>query len=98
MISEAELEIRHNCMDEHRLLQTGIEAVGFVEGLLDRIPDIVFFVKDLQGRYRLVNQTLVERCGERTKEDLAPPGRCFPTPSATAFSSRISRSPRRGRR
>ena len=70
MISEVELEIRHNCMDEHRLLQTGIEAVGFAEGLLDRIPDVVFFVKDPRGRYRLVNQTLVERCGKRSKEDL----------------------------
>jgi len=74
-------------MDEHRLLQTGIEAAGFVKDLLDRILDIVFFVKDPEGRYRLVNQTLVERCGKRSKEDLL--GRTarevFPHPLGNRF-------------
>ncbi|MEJ2722541.1 MAG: PAS domain-containing protein, partial [bacterium] len=41
-----------------------------VEILFDRIPDIVFFVKDVEGRYVAVNRTLVDRCGAVGKEDL----------------------------
>ena len=41
-----------------------------VETLFDRIPDIVFFVKDAEGRYVAVNRTLVDRCGAAGKEDL----------------------------
>ncbi len=41
-----------------------------VEALFDRIPDIVFFVKDLRGRYAAVNKTLVDRCGAAGKADL----------------------------
>jgi AraC-like DNA-binding protein len=47
-----------------------IASAGFVEQLFDRIPDVVFFVKDLEGRYRVVNSTLVERCGAASKTDL----------------------------
>ncbi len=47
-----------------------IASSGFVEQLFDRIPDVVFFVKDLEGRYRVVNTTLVERCGAGTKTEL----------------------------
>ncbi len=47
-----------------------IASTGFVEQLFDRIPDVVFFVKDLEGRYRVVNTTLVERCGVGAKTDL----------------------------
>jgi len=36
-----------------------IASSGFVEQLFDRIPTVVFFVKDLDGRYRIVNTTLV---------------------------------------
>jgi AraC-like DNA-binding protein len=39
-------------------------------GLLDLVPDCVFFLKDRQGRYAAANQTLVERCGLRGKADL----------------------------
>lgn len=38
--------------------------------LLDLVPDCVFFLKDRHGRYAAVNQTLVERCGRRSKADL----------------------------
>lgn len=36
----------------------------------DLIPDAAFFLKDRLGRYTAVNQTLVERCGRRSKADL----------------------------
>ena len=41
-----------------------------MELLFDRIPDIVFFIKDLQARYVTVSGTLVERCGLSDKADL----------------------------
>ena len=42
----------------------------FAEALFDPLPDVVFFVKDTGGRYVVVNQTLVARCGFRHKSDL----------------------------
>ena len=40
------------------------------ESLFDQLSDIVFFIKDAQGRYIVVNQTLVSRCGLQSKEDI----------------------------
>lgn len=40
------------------------------EALFDYLPDTVFFIKDLTGRYVSANQTLVERCGLRDKSQL----------------------------
>jgi len=64
-----------------------IEASSFAEALFDRIPDVVFFIKDRGGRYVLVNQTLVSRCGTRNKNDLL--GRTarevFPPPLGNRF-------------
>lgn len=40
------------------------------EQLFDHLPDIVFFIKDTEGRYRVVNNTLVERCGAADKSEL----------------------------
>lgn len=51
------------------------------ETLFDRLDDIVFFIKDGQGRYSAVNETLVRRLGRakkaevlgRTAAELFPP-------------------------
>jgi AraC-like DNA-binding protein len=40
------------------------------EPLFDHLPDVVFFIKDREGRYVSVNQTLVERCGKQRKSEL----------------------------
>jgi AraC-like DNA-binding protein len=40
------------------------------EAVFDHLPDTVFFIKDLDGRYVSANQTLVERCGLRDKSQL----------------------------
>lgn len=45
-------------------------GLHLMEQLFDHVPDAVFFVKDAQGRYQAVNQTLVERCGLRAKREL----------------------------
>ena len=34
-----------------------------LEPVLDALPDLVFFVKDRDARYALVNRTLATRCG-----------------------------------
>jgi len=57
-------------VEAHRNLAAIIASSDFVEQLFDRIPDVVFFVKDPEGRYRVVNTTLVERCGAGAKTDL----------------------------
>lgn len=53
-----------------RALGADIADPFFAEALFDALPDVVFFVKDLQGRYVVVNQTLVQRCGRRHKSAL----------------------------
>ncbi|MET3134676.1 AraC-like DNA-binding protein [Oxalobacteraceae bacterium GrIS 1.11] len=55
---------------QRHLLASRIDNVFFAEPLFDMLPDVVFFVKDERGRYVLVNQTLVERCGLRDKSAL----------------------------
>ncbi|UQY36717.1 AraC family transcriptional regulator [Pseudomonas fulva] len=65
-----------------------------IEPLLDVMPDLVFFIKDTATRYALVNQTLVQRLGARSKQGLL--GRTaeqvFPAsfgPSYTAQDRRV---------
>jgi len=57
------------------------------ETLFDHLPDLVFFVKNSRCEYVVVNQTLVERCGRRTKNDLI--GRradeLFPAPLGASY-------------
>ena len=60
-----------------------------VDRLFDGVPDIVFFVKDVGGKYLSVNDTLARRCGLASKQDVI--GRTaeelFPAPLGTAFAS-----------
>ena len=39
---------------------------GLVEALFDGLPDVMFYVKDTEGRYLWANRTLVERTGLRS--------------------------------
>lgn len=88
MIQEAGLHFRHNWkMRLETELQILVEQSVHAERLFDRVPDVVYFVKDLGGRYVVVNQTLVERCGRRDKTELL--GRTakdvFPSPLGDRF-------------
>jgi len=40
------------------------------ETLFDHMTDMVYFIKNAEGQYVVVNQSLVERCGLRKKQDL----------------------------
>jgi AraC-like DNA-binding protein len=58
-------------VEDPRLKLAGRLADPFIgEALFDHLSDIVYFVKDQFGRYLAVNQTLVERCGAKCKQDL----------------------------
>ncbi|MES2997347.1 MAG: AraC family transcriptional regulator [Verrucomicrobiota bacterium] len=41
-----------------------------VDRLFDGVNDILFFVKDDKGRYIAANDTLIERCGKQSKEEI----------------------------
>lgn len=52
----------------HFLQQLADPITG--EELFDHLPNVVYFMKDDQGAYLVVNQTLVIRCGLKNKQDL----------------------------
>lgn len=58
-----------------------------LETLFDRLPDVVFFVKNRGGEYVVVNQTLVERCGRRSRAELLGrrPDEVFPGPLGRSY-------------
>ena len=60
-------------MTEESIRQQFFDQVSrswMADEIFDAISDCVFFVKDTGGRYVVVNQTLVERCGRKTKGEL----------------------------
>jgi PAS domain S-box-containing protein len=71
----------------------GTELVLPLERLFDDLPHLVFFIKDLQGRYRCVNRTLVERCGYPHKSALLGkrPGEIFPSALAARYEKQDQR-------
>lgn len=49
-------------------LLRGVEDnLPLLEQIFDRLPDVMFFVKDSQARYVMVNQAIVEQSGMRSK-------------------------------
>lgn len=44
--------------------------LSLMDKLFDRLPDVMFYVKDTLGRYVVVNQTLVHYSGKRNKHDV----------------------------
>lgn len=73
-----------------RLSRTFFESLAGmppVDRLFDAVPDIVFFVKDAQGRYMAVNETLAMRCGLPDKESVIglTAEELFPPPLGEGF-------------
>ncbi|MFO1486889.1 MAG: AraC family transcriptional regulator [Verrucomicrobiota bacterium] len=56
--------------DVENVTRTVRAGFAMLEEIFDHVPETVFFLKDIKGRYLSVNQTLVERCGLREKRDL----------------------------
>jgi PAS domain S-box-containing protein len=44
--------------------------LALIEQIFDHLPETAFFIKDKEGRYLSVNQSLVERCGFEEKQQL----------------------------
>lgn len=67
--------------------------LSVVEALFDPLPDVVFFVKDRDGRYLRVNQTLVRRSALRSKQALLgrTPREVFPGAMGEAFAQQDRR-------
>jgi PAS domain S-box-containing protein len=55
--------------------------------LFDALPDVVFFVKNREGRYTHVNQTLVRRLGLSRRDDVIEhdPAELFPHPLGARY-------------
>jgi PAS domain S-box-containing protein len=51
------------------LSPSALSAFGIVETMFDDISDTIFFVKDDQGLYLIVNRPLASRCGLAKKSD-----------------------------
>ena len=47
-----------------------IGDLAMIEQLFDHVPETVFFVKDHQGKYLAVNETMVRRCGIGEKSEI----------------------------
>lgn len=45
-------------------------CAGLIQGLFDSVPDVLFFVKDTQGRYTYANMTLVRRLGLKRRDEV----------------------------
>lgn len=57
--------------------------------LLGKLPDVVFFVKDREGRYAQVNQTLALRLGLKHPDEVVgrDPREVFPDPLGASYRS-----------
>lgn len=64
------------------------EDRAVAEALFDALPEVVFFLKDVSGRYVAVNRTLAERCSAGDKSRLLGrrPEDLFPAPLAASYA------------
>lgn len=51
-------------------IQMLLNAMALIAPLLNAIPNVVFFIKDEQARYLMVNLTLARRCGFKSVSSL----------------------------
>jgi AraC-like DNA-binding protein len=66
---------------------------GELQALFDGLPDVVFFIKDADGRYTHANLTLVRRLGLARREDLLghTPAALFPPAFGAAYAGQDRR-------
>lgn len=70
-------------------MDSALAFPALLQETFDWIPDVVFFVKDADGRYQIVNRTLAERCGIPHRESIL--GRTakeiFPAPLGASYAA-----------
>lgn len=68
--------------------QSALGDPAVLQRTFDQVPDVVFFVKDAEGRYQIVNRTLADRCGIAHRASIV--GRTakevFPPPLGTSYA------------
>jgi AraC-like DNA-binding protein len=69
--------------------QGALAGAAMLQETFDWIPDVVFFVKDAAGRYRLVNRTLADRCGIAHRESIVgrTASEVFPAPLGASYAA-----------
>ncbi len=76
-----------------------VASPWYVERLFDRLPDIVFSIKDRQGRYVSISETAAMRCGLKHRQDAV--GKTafdlFPKPMAERYTRQDERLFRTGK-
>lgn len=68
------------------------QDLSLLDKIFDRMPDVFFYVKDAEGRYVVVNQTLVRYSGARSKESVVglTADELFPVTSSSIISQDLS--------
>ncbi|MFD2646093.1 helix-turn-helix domain-containing protein [Pseudomonas japonica] len=68
------------------------QDLTLLDKLFDRMPDVMFYVKDADGRYVVVNQTLVQYSGKRSKEEVIglTADELFPVTSSSIMAQDLS--------
>ncbi len=76
----------------------GSMPIALAAALFDRLPDVVFFAKDAQGRYTHANRTLALRLGLRGPQQLIGRrvGDLFPSALGESYAAQDQRVLRRG--
>ena len=78
-----------NCQFSQNMDSNGtFSGHAVTEALFDALPDVVFFIKDMAGRYVRVNQTLADRCagGDKSKLIGKRPAEVFPAALAVSYA------------
>ncbi|CAI1616761.1 helix-turn-helix domain-containing protein [Serratia proteamaculans] len=75
-----------------------LNSLALIAPLLNAIPNVVFFIKDLQARYLLANLTLAKRCGFKTVTPLLgkTSADVFPTQLGSGYTEQDLRVLRNG--
>ncbi len=81
-------------------LPTLLASLNLIAPLLDALPDVVFFIKDMDARYSLANRTLAVRCGHSDPDALIglTAEQVFPTGFGAQYTDQDRRVLRQGLR
>ncbi|MFZ6047358.1 helix-turn-helix domain-containing protein [Pseudomonas sp. CR3202] len=79
-------------VERKELLHWIEQDLSLLEKLFDRMPDVMFFLKDTEGRYVAVNDTLVRLCGRHSKEEVVglTADELFPITSSSIMAQDMS--------
>ena len=56
--------------DYKALFKAAGRELALVEHIFDRLPDVLFYIKDKESRYVVVNWAVVEQSGAKSKDDV----------------------------